>query len=234
MTFNLTNARAGTRPGRRVALAAILAALFGLFAGCASLPKLDDGAYRGPFFSPKNFTGDPVLPADIRRVLLLPVCGGTVADPESAAALDPVMLAALQRQTRFEVVTISREDCQRRFGASEFSSTAALPPDFLERLAKTYAADAVMFVDLTNFRPYRPLSVGFRAKLATVRGVRLVWAFDEIFSAENPAILNSIRREHLDAGPADPPVDVTFATLQSPGRFAAFAANAMFRTLPAR
>jgi hypothetical protein len=210
------------------------AALLGAVAGCASLPKLTDGAYNGPFYAPKNFTGDAELPANLRRVLLLPVCGGTVAEPESAAALDPVILNALQRQTRFEVVTISREECQRHFGATEFASTAALPPDFLARLAEAYAADAVMFVDLTHYRPYRPLGVGFRAKLATVKNVRLIWAFDEIFSAENPAILNSIRREHLDTGPTDLPVDLTFATLQSPGRFAAFAADAMFRTLPPR
>jgi len=217
-----------------VTAAATCVTFLGLLAGCASVQQLDTGAYTGPFFTPKNFAGDPTMPSAVRRVVLLPVSGSAVAGPESVAALDPVVLAALQRQARFEVVRLSREECRSRFGAPEFSSSAALPPDFLSRIAQAYAADAVLFVDLTAYQPYRPLSVGFRAKLATARYVRLVWTFDEVFSAANPEVVNSIRHQVLTAAPADPPMDRTFATLQSPSRFAAFAADIMFRTLPPR
>jgi hypothetical protein len=234
MRFCASKAAAVRRLAGSVTAAAAGAAALVFLTGCTSLPKLDDGAYHGPFFAPKNYAGDPVLPVSIRRVVLLPVCGGTVAEPESAAALDRVVFAALQQQARFEVVALSREDCRTRFGAPEYSSAAALPPDFLGRIARACAADAVLFVDLTVYRPYRPLSIGFRAKLATVQDVRLVWTFDEVFSAANPEIVNSLRRQNLKAVPSEPALDLTFATLQSPGRYAAFAADLMFRTLPPR
>ena len=184
-------------------------------------------------YTPVNFKGDTRLPAGLHRVALLPVHGGTVADAESAAALDPVLLTALQRQVRFEAVAISREDCHRMFGADSFGSTDALPPGLLDKLAQVYAVDAVIFTDLTVYQPYRPLSLGFRSKLATVHDVRLVWAFDEVFSAGQAAMLTSVRH-YYEGGDRAAPVDVTPAVLQSPTRFGAVAADLMFHTLPPR
>jgi hypothetical protein len=213
-----------------------LLALFALlaFAGCAELPTLRSPAKTGPFFVPKNYSGESVLPQGIRRVLLLPVCGGTVADADSVLPLDEVMRTSLQRQARFEVVTLSREDCRINFGAPEFSSASSLPHDFLGKISRLYAVDAVMFVDLTVYQPYRPLTLGFRAKLATVQGVHLVWNFDEIFSTADPAVANSVERYATAHGRTATPVDLAPKVIQSPVRFAAYAADTMFGTLPPR
>ncbi len=214
---------------------AVVAMVFGLCAGCMSSgPAITDSARTGPFFKPRNFTGDPVLPANLRRVLVLPVYGGTVAEPESTAALDDIVRSALQKQARFEVVQLTREDCRRRFGTPEISSVEALPHGFLEDLGRAFSADAVLFVDLTEYQPYRPLSVGFRAKLATVQEVRLVWSFDETFSARDPAVKNSVRHHSIPDSPAGPSVDQTSAALESPSRFTTYAAETMFSTLPPR
>jgi hypothetical protein len=214
----------------RAAAAGLLLAL----TGCGSIPMLARPAKTGPFYSPKNFSGEAVLPVSLHRVLLLPVCGGTVADPESVASLDVTMRTALQRQARFEVVSVSREDCRLNFGATEFSSAAALPHGFLEKISRLYAVDAVMFVDVTIYQPYRPLTLGFRAKLATIQGVHLAWTFDESFSTADPAVVNSVNRFYLDHSRTSSPVDLPPAVQQSPGRLAAFAADAMFGTLPPR
>ncbi len=212
-----------------------LAALAGLLAGCQSKPSPLDAARLGPFFQPVNFVGDPKLSPSIQRVVLLPVHGGDVASPEAVEALDPVFAAALGRQMRFEVVTFSREECQRSYGAPDFSSTGVLPRDFLQELGRKYAADAVLFVDLTTYRPYRPLALGIRAKLAAVSDRHLIWAFDETFSADNPLVANSARRYSLGADGLGPePYDMTVGILQSPARFAAYAAGTAFHTLPPR
>jgi hypothetical protein len=216
-------------------MVAYLRMLFGcsfalLLAGCAGVDVLDP-VHRGPFFVPKNFQGDPSL-GGIRRVVLLPVAGGTVAPAESAAALDAVVLEALQATQRFEVVTFSREECLRRFRKSEFSSAAALPHGFLDVMKQEFAADAVMFVDLTVFNAYRPLSVGLRAKLAAIDGPRLVWSFDTVFPADEPAVANAARRHFLTSDRGGMPVDTTAGALQSPTRFAGYAAATMFSTLP--
>ncbi len=206
------------------------AALLALLAGCAT-PALNDPARVGPFHGPVNYIGEPSL-GGLRRVVLLPVCGGTLAPQETVAAFDPVFAAALQRQNRFEIVVLAREDCLRKFRAPEFSSVAALPRDFLTTLKRDFAADAVLFVDLTAFRAYRPLAIGLRAKLATLDGTRLVWTFDDVFSADNPAVANAARRHSLTGDRGDVPADLSPAVLQSPARFADYAATAMFTTLP--
>lgn len=213
-------------------LAFAFAASLLAFTGCAEL-GLDLPAQPVAAYRPANFRGDPRLPGDLQRVVLLPAHGGAVAESETASAMDSVLLQALQRQLRFEVVSISREECRRLFGTDSVGSTEALPPGLLEKLASLYAADAVMFTDLTTYEPYRPLSVGFRAKLATTHGMRLVWAFDEIFSASQPAMLASVR-EFYAGGDRSSPVDAPSAALQSPSRFGAVAADLMYRTLPPR
>jgi hypothetical protein len=212
--------------------AARMVPLLGLFimAGCGT-PAFNDPARVGPFFTPVNFSGEPSL-GGLRRVVLLPIYGGTLAGLETVAAFDPVFAAALQRQNRFEVVLLSREDCLRKFRAAEFSSVAALPRDFLAVLKRDFAADAVIFVDVTVFRAFRPLAIGLRGKLATLDGTRLVWTFDEVFGADKPAVANSARHHVLVSDRSDIPADLSPAVLQSPARFADYAATAMFATLP--
>lgn len=219
---------------RRSAPAALIfAALLALgLAGCET-PPFYDSAHRGPFYTPVNHKGDAQMPASLRRVVLLPVAGGSVASAESAEALNPVFLAELQKQNRFEIVTLTREECLHRFRVEEFLSTAALPTDFLARLRRDHGADAVMFVDVTVYKPYRPLALGVRAKLATLDAdVRLVWTFDNVFSAADPAVANSARHHFLDSDRGRIPADLTPAVLQSPTRFATYVAAEMFATLP--
>jgi len=219
--------RATTVTRRLLPLAALA-----LVAGCTH-PSLLDPARQGPFFAPTNVVGAPTL-GGIRRVVLLPVCGGTLAPEEAVAAFDPIFAAALQRTNRFEVVTLSRETCREKFHAPEFSSAAALPHNFLAELRREFAADAVLFVDLTAFNAYRPLALGLRAKLAVLdpaAGAQLLWSFDNLFSAADSAVANAARHHYLDAD-RGVPADLSVAALLSPSRFAGYAASAMFSTLP--
>lgn len=225
------------RPSRSRGLAARAAAAVILIAtlaatGCMT-PPVHDGARTGPFHTPRNVAAEAQLPAHLRRVIVLPIAGGTVATAESSTALAPVVAAELQKQNRFEIVVLTREDCLHRFRAEEFVSTGALPHDLMTRLRRDYAADAVMFIDLTAYKPYRPMVLGLRAKLATLGDeVRLVWTFDNVFSAGDEAVANAARRHYLASDRGGVPADLTPAVLQSPSRFAGYAAATMFATLP--
>ncbi len=210
----------------------LAAAAISLFAGCMT-PAINDSARVGPFFKPANHVGDNQLPATLHRVVVLPISGGEVAPPESVAALDPVFIAELQKQNRFEIVALTREECAQRFHVEEFRSTGVLPHDFVAMLQREHAADGVMFIDITVYKPYRPITIGVRAKLATLGGdVRLLWTFDNVFSADDPAVANSARRHFIDADRGGVPADLTPAALQSPARFAAYVAAEAFATLP--
>lgn len=214
---------------RTIRLVVAAAPLALLSIGCVQ-PGHFDSARKGPFYQPANYLGEPSL-GGIRRVVVLPLWGGDVATEETVADLDPTILTALQHQRRFEVVSLSREDALRKFRTTSFSSAAALPHDLMAYLASEYAAEAVLFIDLTVYKPYPPLAVGFRAKLATIDGARLVWTFDDLFSADDARVANGARNHFLDLDRRIP-ADMTHGVLQSPSRFATYATTAMFATLP--
>jgi hypothetical protein len=151
---------------------------------------------------------------------------------ETAVALDAVIVAALQGENRFEVVPFPRQEVQRRYHRVELSSASALPHGLLGQLREDLAVDAVLFVDLTVFSAYRPLRIGLRAKLAATEGSRLIWSFDDTFAADDPAVANSARRHVLTGDRSAVPVDLSPGVLQSPARFAEYAAATMFSTLP--
>lgn len=204
--------------------------ILGAASGCVQ-PAFEESVRLGPFFQPNNVVGERSL-GGMRRVALLPVHGGSAASEESAAAIDPVLVAALQRENRFEVIPFSRAECLRKFQVPSFGSASALPADFLGILRRELAVDGVLFVDVTVYHAYRPLAVGLQAKLAAVDGRRLVWSFDEVFSADEPTVANAARHHFLERDRSGVPADLTPAVLQSPGRFATYAAAAMFETLP--
>lgn len=209
----------------------VLAALaVGLTGGCASHPAVNDPARIGPYFTPANFSADASL-GGIRRVVVLPIWVGEGNRAESAEALEPVFLTALQQEKRFEVVTLSRAECRRRFNAEALSSATALPHDLFSSLQREFAADAVLFVDITTYHPYKPITLGLRGKLAAIDGSRLIWSFDNVYSADGPAAVNAARRHFLDRE-GGVPADLTRTVLQSPTRFAEYAAASMFGTLP--
>ena len=203
-----------------------------LVAGCATAGKL--APQSASDFTPRNYVRDARLQASVRRVVLLPVHGSEFAPQEACETLDPTMATALQRQKRFEVVVFPREECLKLYGVPDLSSAAALPHDFLQTLGAKYGAQAVLFVDITAYQAYRPLTLGIRAKLAIVAERRLAWSIDEVFSTSDPAVVSGVRHFYGHNELGNVPFDLTSDDLQSPGRFAGYAADVAFRTLPPR
>jgi hypothetical protein len=216
----------------QVVVMALLVSVCGLFSACLA-PPVDDPARTGPFYRPTNFRGERELPQTVRRVVLLPIAGGSIATGESTSALDAVFTTELQRKNRFEVVTLTRADCLRRFQAEEFSSVGLLPANLMARLRREFDADAVLLIDLTVFKPYRPLAIGVRAKLATIgETTQLLWSFDNVYSAADGPVANSARAHFLESDRGGIPADLTPSVLQSPTRFGSYVAADMFATLP--
>lgn len=219
---------------RALGCAALVVAAALALNGCASTPMAQKG--RPSPAAPRNFVGDRRLPQPLVRVVLMPVWSGDAAPTEQASALDPVFATQLVRQKRFEVVTISREECRRRFGADALSSSGALPADFMEEIARDFAAQGVLFVDITAYHPIRPITLGIRAKLALTSSARLIWSFDDVYTAEDPSVLAGLKRFYAPTGGdrGEVPNNLPEAALLSPSRFGAYAADATFQTLPER
>ena len=204
-----------------------------LLAGCQNGPKVTVDWQGGPFFAPTNFVGLTEMPPEIRRVAVLPLSGLDALPPESAAALQTAALTALLGAGRFEVVAVDPAVVRSVAGKAAVSSVEQLPELLFERIVREQAADAVLLIDVTLYRPYPPLALGVRVKLARSDGGRpILWAFDTVFDARIPTVANAARR-HASGGHSGL-VDPGPAALQSPSRFAAYVFTDTFTTLPRR
>lgn len=216
-----------------LALALALLTLISL-SGCFSTRSSQPRESFHPKYKPGNVAAIPRLPATVRRVVVLPAYWE--ADPNSGFVndLDAILHLSLQRTNAFEVVPVTRMQLHKLFGPRQFSSVAVLPDNLLTVLRDKYAADAVLFIDLTVNRPYHPISLGLRTKLVRVDDGGIIWAVDALFDSADPAVaraaLDFSRRSTYNRYP----VDSSGGILQSPRAFAGFAAETLFDTLPSR
>lgn len=213
-----------------------LALLTLLLAACSALPR-PDGTVTGPFYTPANVTGVARIPAEIRRVVVLPVWGSTQITAETLATLDTVCQAELNRTAKFEVVPLSREALFNLTGLRQISSVEKIPAVFLEKLLtlnNPYGADAVLFIDVTAYSPYTPLSLGLRTKLARSSNSEIIWAADNLFPSAEPAVANSARLHAERLGTDRGRTNLSHTILQNPERYAGYVAAATFATIPPR
>ncbi len=197
------------------------------------MPK-QDTARSGPFFQARNFQAVAALPAQVRRVVVLPVADDGKLLESSLNTLDSVVMEALTKTQRFECVPVSRDDFFQFAKSRAVRSVDVLPYDFFPKLAAHFGAEAVLFVDITNYSPYAPLTIGIRAKLARLDDRSLLWSIDQTFSAADPSVANSARRHWIETQVLGSPTDLSQTVLQTPSRFASYAFSASFATLPAR
>lgn len=221
------------RTGRGLGVLAALLLLAGSV-GCASRPHVEIDWKGGPFFTPTNFSGPAQMPADIRRVAILPVAGLERYPEASTEGIIEALHVALGRNGRFEPILISPERWSAISGRASAGPNDALVATWFDALAREFGIDSVLLVEFTEFRAYPPLALGVRSKLARATGTReVVWSFDTTFDARNAAVANSVRR-HAAKSSAGVPTDFGPLGLQSPRRFAAYAFDSTFAVLPER
>ena len=224
------------RPDRHWQIVRLGAAIIAcaLFVGCASQAR--HLAVLAPEYQPENvFTYPPFLPLNLQRVAVLPLaCDEPQADlPEGCESLNPVLLAELAKLKKFEIVTVNREQLRSRTGRSTWTGAEVLPNDLFDSLQRTHGCDAVLFSQLTVFRAYAPLAVGWRFKLVDTRTRQVVWAADEVFDAGHPTVLNGARHFQFALNRNSPPSD-DWGIRNSPRQFGQYAAAQLLTTLPGR
>ncbi len=205
-----------------------LLALLGL-AGCASAPLADSGPVRAP----QNVRGPAVWPSAVARIAVLPAHDASGRLPaEFIATYDASWSRALASAQRAELVAVNRSALASWTGRETLDSTTALPSGLLRRVAAETGAQAIMFLDLVEVSPYPPLSLVFRARLATAEDGDTLWMADEIFDGRDAATARAARKDartqHSGAG------DPVAAVEQSPSRFADHAFRSVTALLPPR
>jgi hypothetical protein len=224
----------------RAAVLALALAL-AVLAGCATKatqpaqPPRPVASNRGD--QPDNvFRSPATLPGDLKRVVVLPIaCDPGAGDLASGCdALDPILHAELLKTKRFEVVAASPAVMQEHTGSATWTGTEALPPHLLDSLREIYGCDAVLFSELTVFRAYAPLAVGWRLKLVDVRTGNTLWAVDEVFDAGHPAVRTGARQYAQDRHAGADCASGEWLAENSPRQFGQYSAARVLATLPGR
>jgi len=212
------------------------------------------GNTTGPI--PANvYVASPVLPVGLKRVLLLPFACENPNNNLSGGCetLDPVLQQELTKVGRFEIVSANPEALRTCTGSLSWTGDEVLPANFFESLKHVYACDAVLFCELTRFRPDPPLAIGLRLKLADASTGKILWSTDEVFDAGNLDVAKSAqeyekaRQPHHNIAynvysffawcvntPTRSALDDQWNILNSPRLFGQYCADTLLQTLPPR
>jgi hypothetical protein len=201
------------------------------------------------------FCGAPVLPPNVRRIVVLPLAHEETPVELAAGSemLFPVLQSELIKTKKFEVVAGSAKTVQDLTGRSDWTGAEVLPPNFFSSLQQAYGCDAVLFCELTTFHAYAPLLVGWRMKLVDVSTQKILWAADVAFDATDAAVRRNAQdfqkqQQNIHDKPRtffnkawawlnrepEPVTDDQWTVLNSPRYFGQFSVYQLLQTLPAR
>jgi hypothetical protein len=231
----------------------VLALLTAVFVISSRWNSLADNTANVP--SANVFVASPVLPASLRRVLILPMaCERPDSDLSGGCqTLDPVLQAELIKTGKFEIVVADPETLRSCTGRLSWNGEEVLPPGFFDSLRSVYGCDAVLFSDLTEFRSMAPLAIGWRLKLADAGTGKILWAADDIFDASNANVAKGAQQFEKSQQPhhnftynvysffawcvhtpTRTALDDQWNILHSPRLFGDYCAGTLLATLPQR
>jgi hypothetical protein len=220
-------------PPTMLKLLPLLAAL--LISGCTTAQQ---SAIRKHPASPKVQLANvyrPPVGGGISRVAVLPL-SGEIQPPEAMREIDEAFYSEFNKTQVFEGVKVDRSELEENIHREQLPSTESVPREFLAELERKYGAEAVLFTDITHYRPYRPIAIGVRTKLVSLKTNEVLWAIDSTFDSAEPAVAAAARTysKLTEQNPVSLQASDSSGVLLSPRRFARFVAREVFATLPKR
>ena len=161
------------------------------FSGCRKFEQEKVVARAEPFV-PTNLYPVERLPSYLNRVVFVP-CYHEDNDSPVLNFIDDVFNQELSQERIFEIIRFSPSQMKKTFGVERVSSSGNLPENFLRKLESLTQSNGVLFVDIHSFRPYRPMSLGVRAKLVDIKSGEFMWAIDETFDAGHASVIMGSR-----------------------------------------
>ena len=202
-----------------------------LLCGCVSNPA------NLLTYNPDNIhRSNPTLPANVQRLAVLPLSASSQSCDldEGREALEPILREELIATKRFEVLQPTTETLRSYTGRTIWSASDELPPDLLEQLNKAVGCDAVLFSELTLFRPYPPIAVGWRFRLVEVHSKEVLWAADEIFDSSQASVRTGANLFGWSEAKFGGAKEERWAMLNSPRHFGQYTLATLLETLPER
>jgi hypothetical protein len=177
----------------------------------------------------------PAMSGELTRVAVLPLAGD-VQPPDALREMDQTFFSEFNKAQVFEGVRVNRTEVMDLVHQEQIPSTEAVPREILVELQRKYSAEAVLFIDITHYRPYRPISISVRTKLVSLKNNDVLWAIDSTFDSAEPAVAEAARTfsKLTEQNPVALKASDSSGVLLSPQRFARFVAREVFATLPNR
>lgn len=235
----------GSTAGFKATLGSVCVGL--TLTGCATSP-FDPGS-TGPFHEIGNYyLVDDQLPDHVRRIAMLPLTSAydTHTATGGRESLQPVLYGELSKSRLFEIVQVTEKQLEQWTGKRQWNAEDELPADFMVKIRDGTACNAILFNNLSYYRPYPPIAVGWRLLLVDSNDGQTLWSLDEVFDAGEPRVANSVRRFVLANEQANAELTKEIGTrygsvfnsrvsglewINSPRHFARYTASAAIETL---
>lgn len=195
--------------------------------------KEDEVVARAEPFKPTNIYPIERLPQNITRVALLP-CFYKDSSSDLLDYCDELFYNELSQERIFEIVQITPKQLKNFIGKERVSSISNLPANFLRKIKAETQSTGILFIDLDSYRPYRPMSLGVRAKLVDLQTGEFLWAIDEIFDAGNAGVIIAASAYQERSQVRALSERTKGSVLHSPRVFTKYVASSIFATLPKR
>ncbi|NUO08846.1 MAG: hypothetical protein HUU08_09245 [Candidatus Brocadia sp.] len=127
----------------------------------------------------------------VRRVLLVPF----EYQVDREAVIDEVMEAfavELRKIGSFEVIVPS-EDKAALIPEHEIWARGTINLSTLLALKKKYDADAIVFGNITHYRPYEPMLLGVKAGMISTNTGIVVWSADGVFDSNENEVAELVK-----------------------------------------
>ena len=177
----------------------------------------------------------PPVAGTLTRVAVLPL-SGDVQPADALREMDKTFHAEFNKPQVFEGVKVNRSELADIIHREQLSSTESIPQELILAVQQKYSAQAVLFTDITHYRPYRPISISVRTKLVSLKNNDVLWAIDSTFDSAEPSVAEAARKfsKLTEQNPVILKASDSSGVLLSPQRFARFVAREIFASLPQR
>ena len=201
---------------------------------CKQVAKLRNGAYIGPFYTVGNvYENQEGLEPQIKRVAMMPLTSGrgNRGAERGVPQMQVVLTEEFSRNRIFDIVTVTSDRMQRMFSRRAIYADEPLPHDFLQILKRETGCQAVLFTELTTFRAYPPVALGWKIHLFDLESEKLIWAADEVFDGGQSPVANSLRRHIRKNHSTHNSAATELLVLDSPREMARYSLSELISTI---
>lgn len=202
------------------------------FCGCtaSSLYEIKSSLYK-PYKLSNSYVGE--LPERVNKVMVLPLYSSSIEEP-ILRNLDKVFRQELQRMGRFETVVCNRDFLFEHMNLREISPAEPYPSELFNFSQNYFDADAILIVEITNYNPYQPISIGVKGRLIDIGSGETIWSVDEVFDSGNPHVQTAAGSFESSFERIGYPLNKGTSILKSPLRYSKYVAHEIFKTLPSK